>query len=133
MLLAAGILLHDQISWRFGLLLVVSLIVALLTAFTFHRRLLGAISMSGLIVLLGIDIGRREHFQFSTTDIGFFAADEPHLAEVEVELLDDPQVVTGATVGERAMPPKQTMMAEVRQIKSLSGWIATSGQFADCD
>jgi competence protein ComEC len=128
LLLAAGILLHVRLRENFGTLLVVTAIVAMIAAFSFHRRVAGAVSLSLLILLLGIGIARREHFQFSDSDIGMFAGDEPHLAEVEVRLLDDPQIIAGPSIGQRMLPPKQTATAEMRQIKSWSGWIPATGQ-----
>jgi competence protein ComEC len=127
-LLAIGILLHSCLPYWPETLLAVSALIAVVAGFTVHHRIDGTLFLAILIVLLGIGIAQREHYAFASSDIGMFATDEPHLTELEVRLLDDPQIMAGAPGAQRLLPPRQLATVEVLAIKTWKGWIAATGR-----
>jgi competence protein ComEC len=127
LLLMLGILLHDRLPMQPHRFLVAATVLFLIAGFV-RRKIIAICCLSGLIIILGICVAQREHYQFQSNDIGAFATDEPHLTELQVRLIDDPQINTGPPGSQRLLPPKQTVRAEVQQIKTWTGWIAATGE-----
>ena len=66
-------------------------------------------------------------FQFPRDDISAFAADDPRLAQLELEVLTPPRVLTDPFGENRALPPKQIATARVVRVKTWEGWIDATG------
>ena len=130
LLLIFGISLHDQTGINPHRILTACAIVAVLAALVIRYRHVASAGLAVLVVLIGMGLAQREHYQYSTSEIGLFASEEPRLAEVEVYVLDEPQILTAAVAGQRPMPPKQTVMGDVRRVKTGRGWTDASGRIA---
>src|ERR1700678_420388 len=94
LLFIAGILLHQSIPAQPQTILLTIAVTAVASALTIHRRYLSPLMLCAAILLCGIAIAAREQFQYPVNHIGLFSADEPHLAQVELRLIDEPQIVT---------------------------------------
>jgi competence protein ComEC len=127
-LLLIGILLHDLAPVRPFHILTASAMLAVFASSTIRWRFICAAALGVLVILLGIGIAQREHFEFSPNDVGLFATDEPHLTELEIRIVDEPQMVTGPPGSQRPLPPKQITMADVLRIKTWDGWIDATGR-----
>jgi competence protein ComEC len=127
-LLMIGILLHEKVPLRPANILIAAALSAVLASATIRWRFICTAALVSLIILLGIGITQREHFEFAPSDIAQFATDEPHLTELEVRIVDDPQWVTGPPGAQRQLPPKQITTADVLGIKTWDGWISAVGR-----
>jgi competence protein ComEC len=127
-LFAAGILLHPLVPHHpWLLILIVSAIVAL-AAILSRRPWICSALLAIAVVLTGIGLAQREHFAYSSADIGQFAGDDPRLAEVELRLIDEPRILAASFGQVRPLPPKQVVMTKVLRIKTWHGWIDACGQ-----
>ncbi|CAA9401754.1 MAG: hypothetical protein AVDCRST_MAG64-1743 [uncultured Phycisphaerae bacterium] len=66
-------------------------------------------------------------YQFPRSDVSAFAADDPRLAQLELEILTPPRVLTDPFGRNRTLPPKQVAAARVRRLKTWDGWIDATG------
>jgi competence protein ComEC len=128
LLLAAGISIHPLLPHNAAALLAMTGVIAALAAVTLQRRIIGSAFLTVSIVLCGAALAQREHFQYPATQIGLFAGDEPRLADVQLRLLDEPQIIASSFGQVRPLPPKQVVWAEVLKIKTWNGWTDASGQ-----
>lgn len=127
LILLTGILLHDQFPVRPWGILACAALLGLMTLIFLRRRIPGTIALALMVLLLGVGIAQREHFEFATDDIGLFATDEPRLTQLEVRLLDEPQISVGPP-SQRQLPPKQLVTAQVLRLKTWGGWVPVTGQ-----
>ena len=74
----------------------------------------------------GIVAGQLEAFWFPTNHIASFVSDEGKLASFEIELTDTPKTIPGE--GPRHTSGKQIGRAEVREVKTNSGWEKSIGE-----
>ena len=122
-LLAIGILLHEQLPWAAAIAA-----VAVAAAVLFRSQRFVATALLALaVVAAGAALGRRDHFAFAADDIGTFATDDARLATVEARLVDEPQLTAGGDAG-RPLPPRQTVLADVTRVLTTHGWVAATGQ-----
>ncbi len=127
LLLITGILLQDHLPIRPHPFLILVGISILLSATLVRLKWIGCASLAITIVLLGVGLAQREHFQFAQNDIALFAKDEPHFTQVEAKFLDDPQITVGPSQG-RTLPPRQTAIVDVLKINTHDGWIIAAGR-----
>jgi competence protein ComEC len=123
-----GILLHPLAPHRPILLIAVIAVLAIAAIFTLSKSYVCSLLLLIALILCGIGIAQREHFQFSHSDVGIFSSDEPHLAEVELRLLDEPRVIESSIGQIRHLPPKQLLSTEVLRVKTKTGWIDAVGE-----
>jgi hypothetical protein len=79
LLLTLGILLHDQVPQHPFRIPIACSVSAILASLLIRRRVIGSACLSIVVVLLGIGLAQREHYQFAPNDVGQSATDEPHL------------------------------------------------------
>ena len=126
-LFIAGILLHRvaphvPITW-IGAALLFTIGALLLRA----RRIVASAMIAAGVLLAGIASAQLFAFQFPQNDIGAFAGDAPRLADLELEIVTPPRVLTDPFNPNRALPPKQIATARVVRLKTWSGWVDTTG------
>lgn len=127
-LFVAGVLLHR------GLPHLPPLWIGLAVAFAaggamWLRRPLVSSSMTAIALLLSATAAAQVFaFQFPRNDVSAFAADDPRLAHLELEILTPPRVLTNPFDQGRALPPKQIATARVTRLKTWEGWIDATGE-----
>jgi competence protein ComEC len=127
-LLAVGILLHDQLPPRPGLTLLLAALAAAAAFLLLYRRVVGTALLALAIVLVGVGLAQREHFAFAPDDVARFATDEPVLATVEGTIADEPLLVTSPASAGRPLPPHQTFVLDVSRVLTTAGWAGATGQ-----
>ena len=112
--------------WPIPLFWIVLLAGLILAAWLCEQHARGAtICVAGALVCSGVVAGQLAAYQFPANHIGLFAADERHLACVELEFTETPRVIEG--VGYRQLPARQVGSATVVALKTRSGWEKASG------
>ncbi len=127
-LLVAGILLHDRLPPRPGLTLALAAVAAGAAAVCLGRRYVGSALLAVAVALAGAALAQREHYRFSTADVGAFVTDDARLATVEARVADEPHVVSNPAVGGRPQPPRQVFVADVTRVLTPRGWARATGQ-----
>ncbi len=128
LLFIAGILIHSIVPAEPMRLLIAIAVTALAAAFTLHRRFINSALLGAAIILCGVGIAQREQLQYPANHIGLFAGDEPRLAQVELQLIDEPRFEYSLLENFRPLPPKQAVEAEVLCVKTWNGWIPATGR-----
>jgi competence protein ComEC len=126
-LLAIGVLLHDQLPATPNLTLGLAVATIAAASFCINRRFVASALLALAAVLGGAGLAQREHLRFPSDDIGLFATGDARLCTCEVRVADEPQVIAGSTGQGRPLPPRQVFSAEVRRVLTVHGWVPASG------
>lgn len=122
-----GIVLH-RIAPHLALVWIgLATLVTVAAVLQLKRSRISSILLAMGLVLAGLASAQLYAFQFPQNGIGAFAGDEQRLADVELEVVTPPRVLTDPFNPSRAMPPKQVLTARVMRLKTWSGWVETSG------
>jgi competence protein ComEC len=76
----------------------------------------------------GAAIAQLEAFFYPTSEISAFAADAPHLAQLELKIDDVPRILTQPFESFHAMAPRQVTLAKAMRVRTWHGWEPTSGK-----
>jgi competence protein ComEC len=99
-----------------------------LVAILIRRRAWMCVALlAGGIVLAGAAIAQLEAFYFSAKHVSAFAADEPHLAQLELTIIEEPRILTQPFETFRALAPRQITQARARRIQTWDGWEDIAG------
>jgi competence protein ComEC len=80
--------------------------------------------------LVGLSAGQIDRYQFSWDTIAKYATDGERFAQVELAIDQPPRLVRPSPGELRSLPPKQTLLAVVRGVKTTDGWQAADGKIA---
>ncbi len=122
-----GIAIHDALPHRPVLL--ITMISALLIAagFTLRRATVCSTLIALAVLVAGVAAAQDAAFFYPRDHISAFAGDAPRLAEVEMELIQPPRVITTPPGAQRPLPPKQVTTGRVLRVKTWDGWSPASG------
>jgi competence protein ComEC len=81
-------------------------------------------------VLLGLSAGQIERYQFSSDTIANYTTDNERFAQLELAIDQPPRLVRPSPGELRSLPPKQTVVATVRGVKTIDGWKPADGKIA---
>ena len=76
--------------------------------------------------LAGLAAAQRAHYRFPADHVAHLTTDDRRLAELEVELLEDPRWLAVPDAG-RPRPPRAVAAAEVTAAREVAGWRPASG------
>lgn len=123
-----GIALHDWFVPR-PLIFTATAIAACVFAIVFFRRaFFSSISLAIGIFCAGVAATQLAGFYFATSDIASFAADQSHLARLELRLDEPLRTVNSSSPGARPLPPRQVTTATVTRILFRDGWHDATGR-----
>ena len=74
------------------------------------------------VFLAGLVAAQIEAFYYPRDHISAFAGDEPRLANLQMQIIQPPRVLTGAFASHRPLPPKQVTTARVTKVRTWRGW-----------
>jgi competence protein ComEC len=113
---------HRPVVWT------VALAMLLLLAWRASARTTLSIgSLALAMIIAGIAAAHVEGFFYPRDHVSAFATDEPRLAQLEMDLIQPPRIITTPPGAQRPLPPKQVTTGRVRSIKTKHGWEAASG------
>jgi competence protein ComEC len=121
-----GIFLHTALpAWPFVwmTLVVLSGIAAIVW---FRRGVVSSVCIAIALLLCGLLVAQREAFFYAADHIGSFASERPRLAQLELQIDNEPRILSDP-FSTRPMPPKQVVTARVVRVMTWSGWVNTSG------
>ena len=122
--LCAGVVCYP---WLGGGVWLALAVVATVAAWGCRRWWIGSVFLLVAVAAAGGALARCEFERFRADEIALLSTDSPRLGFFEVELTDDPAVVSGQFGLLRELPPKQVVSADVRAVKLWSGWSPASG------
>ena len=126
--LIAGIALHKAIPLPPGALVAITAAVVLAAYFLHRRSAVASTAGLGLAVLLvGVLLARIEAYQYAADEIGLFAGDERRLAQLELQIDNEPRIVTPPAAAGHPIPAKQTTLASAVRVLTGDGWQPASG------
>jgi len=102
------------------------LLVAILVRWGFLRLA----SLACVIFLVGLSAGQIERYQFSSDTIANYTTDNERFAQLELAIDQPPRLVRPSPGELRSLPPKQTVVANVRGVKTTDGWQPADGKIA---
>ena len=79
------------------------------------------------IFLSGLAIAQVEAFYYPRDHIAAYATDQTRLAQLELQIDHEPRVLADP-FAPHPMPPKQVVTAEVKRVKTWSGWVDARGR-----
>ncbi|HEX4054159.1 MAG TPA: ComEC/Rec2 family competence protein [Tepidisphaeraceae bacterium] len=101
--------------------------LSLIAIFIRHHILnLGLLSCAAFLV--GLSAAQIEYFQFPSDDISNYTTDGERFAQLELAIDQPPRLVSPPPAELRSLLPKQTVIAEVRRIRTTGGWQSASGK-----
>jgi competence protein ComEC len=127
-LFMGGIFAHRALpGWPAGYAL---LIAALCTAALLlkSRPWCGATLIACGVFTAGAAIAQLDAYYFSLSHISSFAADAPRLAELELQIDQEPRILTQPFESFRALAPRQVMQGRATRIKTWDGWQPITGE-----
>jgi competence protein ComEC len=122
-----GVSLHRTLPHVPAVWIGLTLLAALLALPSRNRAAVCSILLIFGLLSIGAAAAQLYAFQFPADEITLFASDEPRLANLELEIITAPRILTDPFNVNRALPPKQVANARVQRIKTWSGWIPASG------
>lgn len=121
-----GIALHRALP-TFPLILLLAIAISLALAVLLRARpVLCSAAIAVAILFAGAGAAQLADFRYAGNDIGLFASDEPRLAWVEGRIQDEPRMIEPAPGG-RPLPEKQSLVLEVRAVRTWDGWTSATG------
>ncbi|MGB7158921.1 MAG: DNA internalization-related competence protein ComEC/Rec2 [Tepidisphaeraceae bacterium] len=126
-LFMVGIAVHNLLPARPLITLVLLGITLIGAALLFRRPLWSCLAIALAVFIGGIASAQSAACFFPRDHISAFAADEPRLAMVEMELIQPPRVITTPPGAQRPLPPKQVTTGRVTRIKTWTGWVDARG------
>jgi competence protein ComEC len=123
-----GIFAHRTLpSWPAGYAVIIA---ALAIASILSRRrawiCTGVLALG--IFLTGAAIAQLEAYYYPPSHISAFAADEPHLAQLELKITQQPRILTQPFETFHALAPRQVTQARALRVKTWDGWAPVSGE-----
>src|SRR5689334_10235447 len=85
------------------------------------------VSLALAMIIAGIAAAQVKGFFYPRDHVSAFASDEPRLAQVEMDLIQPPRIITTPPGAQRPLPPKQVTTGRIRSIKTKRGWEPASG------
>src|SRR5438552_3069086 len=126
-LFIAGIFAHRALPHA-PILWTVAAVACVFASFLWFERQHFSSTLIGIAVACtGAAIAQVQAFYYPRDHISAFATDEQRLAQLELQIDHEPRVLTDP-FSVHPMPPKQVVVAEVKRVKTWSGWIDSSGQ-----
>jgi competence protein ComEC len=123
-----GISLHRVAPHRPALWLIVAAGATLIAGLLLRKPRLASLLISISIISVALSGAQLFAFQYRSDEISLFAGDDPRLAEIEMEIVTPPRILTDPYNTNRALPPKQVATARALRIKTHSGWADASGE-----
>jgi len=127
--LIAGILAHDLLPPRPALWLGLIAVLLAIALWRLRSDRLCSACLAAAIFLVGLTSAQLELLFFPGSHIGLFIAQNEHLADLELRIVEPPRISV-ESVAMRRMPPKQLVMAEVTAVETRSGWQPARGKVA---
>jgi competence protein ComEC len=125
--LVLGILCHGILPLWPATWLASAAVLASLTIAVNGRTSLAPAPLAVAIFLLGLAGAQIQAFCYAHDHVGFLVGDEPHLAELEIEIHQEPRLLVGPPAASRPLPPRQVTQASVLRIRTGEGWRDASG------
>lgn len=126
-LLALGIGFLNLLPCRPWVWLAAAAGLSLTAIFVRHHFLnLGLLSCATFLV--GLSAAQIERFQFPSDAISNYTTDGERFAQLELAIDQPPRLLSPPPAELRSLLPKQTVVAEVRRIRTTSGWESASGK-----
>ncbi len=126
-LFMGGIFAHRLLpGWPAGYAVLVAALA--IGAIIWRRRAWTTTGLLALAILLtGVAIAQLEAYYYPPNHISAFAADEPHLAQLELKIIQEPRILTNPFESFHALAPRQVTQARAVRVKTWNGWEPASG------
>jgi len=124
--LAGGIALCDRMPRLPWLWLIIS--AAMISITLWRRGLISDVAISIALIGLGLAAAQIERFGFAPNHIWNYTSENERLAQVELSIDESPRIIVPSAKELRALPPKQTVTATVRQVATIGGWKPADGR-----
>jgi competence protein ComEC len=122
LLIAIGIGLSGVVPSQALLWLAVAAGLLILAFLFFHKPRLASFFLLGSMLLVALSAAQIDRYQFPPHPISDFTTDGERFARLELSLDQPPRLLEPPPAELRALPPKQSTIAVVRQIATRSGW-----------
>jgi len=127
--LMGGILARDLLPAKPIIWLVATALLLGLGAWRLRDDLFCGACLAGAIFLTGAASAQLEFYFFAHQQIGLFTAPQPELANLEMRIVEPPRVISGESEM-RKLPPKQTAVADMLAVETLTGWQKAGGRIS---
>ncbi|MGH7175853.1 MAG: DNA internalization-related competence protein ComEC/Rec2, partial [Tepidisphaeraceae bacterium] len=91
------------------------------------RPVVCTLGLASAMFASGLTIAQLEAFYYPRNNISQFATEQPRLAELEIDIDNEPRVLFDP-FSPRPMPPKQIVTASVKRVRTWSGWEDSCGR-----